>query len=129
MAIDYGTDVGRLRVVINDVDEGGFVFTDDELGVFLDLEAGSVKRAAASAIDSQATNEALAAKVLRTQDLSTDGPKLADALRKHAAGLRASADADDARAETADEGFFDIIAGPGATPAGPEHTHHTSWGW
>lgn len=95
MAIDFTTDVGKVRLLLNDVDETRLVFSDDEIQAFLDIEGSSVKLAAATAIDVNASNEALASKVLRTQDLSTDGAKVAAALREHAARLRAQADDED----------------------------------
>jgi len=92
MAYDPTTDVGKVRLLLNDTDDagsnGGFVFTNEEIQAFLDLEDGHVKLAAAQAIDTNATNEALASKVLKTPTVTTDGAKLADALRKHASNLR-----------------------------------------
>lgn len=107
MAIDYGTPAGQVRLLLNDVDEAAFVFTDDEIAAFLALEGGSVKRAAAQAIDTNADNEALASKVIRDHELTTDGAKLADALRKRAAALRAQADREDD--ESDDGAFFELI--------------------
>jgi len=111
---DLATDPGRVRLLLNDIptgegDTAAAVFSDAEIQAFLDLEGGSVKRAAAQAIDSNATNEALASKVLRTQDLTTDGAKLADAMRKHADSLRAQADRDEATAD-ADDGAFTLVS-------------------
>lgn len=105
---DLDTDAGKVRLLLSDVDEPTAVFTDAEIDAFLELESGSVKRAAAQAIDANATNEALASKVLRTQDLTTDGARVADAMRKHAASLRAQADRQDTLDEAADDeaGFF-----------------------
>lgn len=114
---DVSTDLGKVRLLLNDI-AAPWVFTDADVQAFLDLEGGSVKRAAAQAIDSQATNEALAAKVIRDADgKSTDGAKLADAMRKHAEALRAQADVEDAA-----DGFFEIV--PGAPTCGrpPELT-------
>ena len=104
---DPSTDAGKVRLLLNDVDKTNPVFTDDEITAFLALEAGSVKRAAAQAIDTNADNEALASKVLRTQDLQTNGAQLAGALHKRAAELRAQADADDLA-----EGYVDIVDTP-----------------
>lgn len=102
---DLDTDAGMVRLLLNDVG-APWVFTDDEITAFLTLEAGSVKRAAAQAIDTNATNEALASKVLRSQDVSTDGAKIADAMRKHATALRDQALLD----EESDAGaYFDVI--------------------
>lgn len=104
MTYDPSTDVGKVRMLINDVDESDEVFTDPELEAFLALEGDAIKLAAAQAIDSQATNEALAAKVLKDHQLSTDGAKLADALRKHAANLRTQHyDAAEA------DGYFEVV--------------------
>jgi len=102
--IDYTTDAGRVRLLINDVDETNKVFTDAEITAFLALEGGVVKLAAAQALDTIADNEALASKVIKTQDLSTDGAKVAESLRKRAATLRQQAVDDDEL-----EGFFEII--------------------
>lgn len=88
MAYDPSSDPGKVRLLLNDVDDAAPIFTDAEIAAFLELEP-RVRRAAALAIDTNASNEALASKVIRSQDLSTDGAKVADALRKHAAALRA----------------------------------------
>jgi hypothetical protein len=104
MPIDYATDVGKVRLLINDVDETGLVFPDTQIQAFLTLEGDNVKRAAAQAIDTIADNEALASKVITDHQLQTDGAKLADALRKRAATLRAQADS-----EVELEGFFEIV--------------------
>ncbi|AIY17780.1 hypothetical protein GUY44_07125 [Pimelobacter simplex] len=117
MAIDYSSKVGKVRLLINDVDEGNLVFPDDQLEAFLALEHDSVKRAAAQAIDSQATNEALALKVLKDHQVQTDGAKLADAMRRHADSLRKQAREDE---DAEDDGFYfdviDIVGGNGSHP-------------
>lgn len=83
-----GDDITVMRLLLNDVDKATAVFSDDELNVFLVLEGGAVKLAAAQAIDTNADNEALASKVLRTQDLATDGAKPAQSLHARAEQLR-----------------------------------------
>lgn len=50
MAIDYSTDIGKLRAIINDVDEENFEFTDDQLQVFLDLSYNNIILAAILAL-------------------------------------------------------------------------------
>jgi hypothetical protein len=126
MAYDVTTDNGKVRLLLNDVDEdeNAVVFTDDEIQAFLDLEGGSVKRAAAQAIDTNASNEALASKVLRSQDLATDGAKVADAMRKHADRLREQADRDDAEGD--DGAYFEFVPMNGPV-CGPELTGRQSW--
>lgn len=105
MAFTYelATDTGKVRLLLNDVDEDTAVFQDDEIQAFLAIEGGNLKRAAAQAIDTNADNEALASKVITDHQLQTDGAKLADALRKRAAALRAQADDED---DDSDDGFF-----------------------
>lgn len=125
MAIDYASDAGRVRLLLNDVDEPNFVFSDDEIDAFLALEDDSVKRAAAQAIDTNADNEALASKVLKDHQLSTDGAKVAEALRKRAAALRAQADREDALGD--DDSYFEIVPTNG-TGCGPELTGR-QWPW
>jgi hypothetical protein len=121
MAIDYTQPAGQVRLLLSDVDEANEVYTDEEITAFLTIENGSVKRAAAQAIDTQATNEALAAKVLKDHQVETDGAKLADAMRKHAAALRDQAKFDE---ENSDAGFFfDVVDVVGCeNPAPPELT-------
>lgn len=112
-----------VRFLVNDVrleEVTGNVFTDLEIDGYLELENGNVKRAAAQAIDTIADNEALASKVYRSQDIGTDGAKIADALRKRAAALRAQADRED---DQADDSFhFSLVHFDGPTRCGPELT-------
>lgn len=91
-------DVRRVRLLIADTDPDRRVLDDDDVLAFLDVEGGSVKLAAAQALDSIASSEVLVGKVIRTQDLSTDASKVAAELRAHAASLRvqAAGEADDA---------------------------------
>lgn len=112
-------DIDRIRLLLNDVDEETAVFQDEELQAFLDMEGGAVKLAAAQAIDTNADNEALASKVLRTQDLTTDGAKLAQALHQRAQRLR-----EQHEAEVDGVGAFEIIGGPACRP---EHTNPYGW--
>lgn len=96
------TDIGRVRLLIPDRIQAEAVFSDEELAAFLEMETGT-RRAAALAIESIATDEALVQKVMRTGDTSTDGAKLADALLGRARRLRELADEED---ELTDGGVF-----------------------
>lgn len=100
---DLNTDVGKVRLLIPDSQSDAFLFEDSEIEAFLALETG-VKRAAALALETVASNEAMVLKVIRLLDVQTDGAKVADALLKRAARLREQADADD----LAMDGSFDI---------------------
>ncbi|KQN99694.1 hypothetical protein ASF21_12870 [Arthrobacter sp. Leaf234] len=116
MAIYYDQPIGKVRLLIADLDESAPILTDEHITGYLDLNDSSVHRAAADALDAIATTESLLSKAIRTQDLATDGPKVATDLRKRAAQLRAKADADDAAAK--DEPFFEIV--PFASSFRPE---------
>ena len=118
-----------VRFLVNDVrleDVTGNAFSDAEIDGYLAIEAGNVKRAAAQAIDTIADNEALASKVLRTQDVTTDGAKVAESLRKRAAALRAQADGDE---DLSDDGaYFEIV--PMGGSCSPELTGQPApWCW
>ncbi len=103
-----------MRLLIADEDPNNQLLTTPQLENLLALEGDNVKLAAAQALDIIASSEALVAKVIRTQDLSTDGPKTAAELRQHARALRAqSASAVD----DADDGYFGVTAVVGADPA------------
>lgn len=112
MAIDYTSDRGRVRLLISDINENSPVFTDPQIDAFLLLEGENVKLAAAQALDTIASDEALTLKVIKDRDLSTDGAAVAKSLREHAAALRRRAADDVARAEqdAEDDGFtFDVV--------------------
>lgn len=94
MAINYDTDLGRVRLLIADTDEpDNLLLTDVQINAYLSME-GSVKRAAAQALDTIASSEAMVSKKIRTLDLQTDGPAVAAELRARAKELRDQDDAD-----------------------------------
>jgi hypothetical protein len=103
--LDPSSPVGMVRLLIPDRDTDNLLFTDAEIAGFLALEGSAVKRAAAAAIEVVASNEALVSKVIKTQDLATDGAKVSDALMKRAGELRRQADEDD----TDTAGGLDIV--------------------
>lgn len=89
-SIDFTTDRGRVRLLINDTDVDP-VFNDREIDAFLAMEGDSPKLAAAQALDTIADDEALTSKVIRSQDLSTNGASVAAGLRERAKSLRSQA--------------------------------------
>jgi hypothetical protein len=124
MVYDPTTPVGQVRLLINDTqDPPNQVFTTPEITGFLTLEGNNVKRAAAQAIDTIADDEALTSKVIKDHDLSTDGAKVADALRKRAAALRDQADTDDSKNDEA--GFFEFVPLVGQE----EDAEFIDWPW
>jgi hypothetical protein len=94
---------GRVRLLVPDNDSANYVFDDNEIDAFLALE-GDVRRAAALALETIASNEALTLKVIRLLDVQTDGRAVSDALLKRAAALRKQAD----DADMAAGGAFDV---------------------
>ena len=92
MAIDYSTAAGQVRLLIADIDETALLFTDAQISAFLTLESANVRLAAAQALDTMASSEALVSKKIKTQDLQTDGPAVAEELRKRAEALRKQTD-------------------------------------
>jgi hypothetical protein len=106
------TDVQKVRLLIADLDSANYTLTDDQVTGYLTIEGGSVKLAASTALEAIATSEALISKVIKTNDLSTDGAALAKELRAHAKILREQGEAE--------EGFFDIINTPTEYPTSPE---------
>lgn len=106
--------IAQVRLLTADVGTGeNQVLTDLQVGGYLDLNDGNVRRAAADVLDAIAISEALVSKVIRTQDLATDGSKVAATLQARAAQLRAQADAQDADVDGGLEIVeFDGLPGP-----------------
>lgn len=107
------SDVQKVRDLIPDIEEVDWeddqspsqLFTDAQIETYLSINDDNIKRAAADAIRALAVSEGLISKVIKTEDLQTDGAKLTRALRDVAADLEESADRDD---ERGDRGFFAI---------------------
>lgn len=120
---DYQTSVGQVRSLIPDVEqledptnlaaEPEYVFGDGLLQSYLVLARNNVYRAAAIAVNTLATSEALILKVLKSDDRQTDGAKLADALGRRVAWLDEQADAEDE----------EVYAGFDITPYDARPTH------
>ena len=107
MSFSYvvSTPAGQVRLLIFDTNAGNYVFEDVEIAAFLSMESSNVRRAAALALETMASNEAFTLKVIRVLELQTDGAKTAESLMKRAAELRSQASADEA---AEDGGAFDI---------------------
>lgn len=99
---DYATTIGQVRLLIPDTEqlenptdlelEPQYIFNDSQIRAFLSLYSDSVKRAAAQAKLVLATSETLISKVIRTDDLQTDGAKLGAELRAQAKELQEQAE-------------------------------------
>lgn len=102
---DYQTAVGQVRSLIPDIElledpadlssKPEYIFNDATLQSYLVLARDNVFRAAAIAVNTLATSEALILKVLKSDDRQTDGAKLADALGRRAVWLEEQADDED----------------------------------
>lgn len=86
--VDYSSNAGKVRLLIADTNPTYPQFTDEEIAAFLSLESSSVRRAAATALEVIAVNEALIQKRIVALHLETDGPALAAELRNLAKSLR-----------------------------------------
>lgn len=113
-------ELATIRLLAGDVVEGVPLISDEQYAGLFELEGENVRLTAAAALELIATSHVLLAKKITTQDLSIDGPAVADALRKSAAGLRglvqkakddAEVDEDDAAAFGFDYVDFDQHAG------------------
>lgn len=100
MSLDFTTPRDQIRLLVSDTNEAAFVFSAAELDAFLALESDGVKRAAALALETLASNEVMVSKVITDNGLSTNGAAVSAELRRRAADLRSQAE-DDA-------GFFDV---------------------
>lgn len=106
---DFSTDRGKVRALLPDVEQVDFsgegvpeyLFSDSHIDALLATARGRaggkarIYRAAALGLRAIAVSEGLIAKVIKTEDLQTDGAKLATALLAGAKGLDDQADKDE----------------------------------
>jgi hypothetical protein len=116
---DFGTDRGKVRALLPDVEQVDFsgegvpeyLFSDSHIDALLATARGRtggrarIYRAAALGLRAIAVSEALIAKVIKTEDLQTDGAKLATALMGGAKGLDDQADKDEEAEDEWSYGF------------------------
>lgn len=101
----------QVRLLIPDRVAAAPLFQDDELDGFLAIEADNLKCAAALALETISSDEALVQKVMKTQLIETDGAKTAGVLLRRAEELRSQATkAAQAVADADDDGsgYFEI---------------------
>lgn len=132
---DYESPVGLVRTLIPDLTtedntaDTDYVFSDDQITALVGLYEGSVRRAAAAAIDAIAVDEALRYRFVRTDDLTVDGSKSAEVLRKRAQALRDEADAlDGAEVEDAFQLVYPNGVG-GFVPEAVQPAWGRAWEW
>ena len=96
---------------LEDYDSNGtprYLLPDEAIQAFIDLRSGGIYGASADALRAMAANEILIGKVIRTQDLATDGAKVGDALRLLAREYDKRQNDDD-DAEALSEFAFEIV--------------------
>lgn len=96
---DVTTDIGKMRMLIPDRVDADAVFTDEEIAAYLSMNDSNIRRAAADALETIASDEAMTLKVVSTLDLSTNGASTSDAILARAKLLRQQADDADAGEE------------------------------
>ncbi len=86
---DMTTDIGKVRLLLTDIDPTKPIFTDDSfIQVMLDLELGDIKQAAALGLETIAGNRALTLQVIQLLDLRMDGTSTAKGLLAVAKQMR-----------------------------------------
>jgi hypothetical protein len=102
--VQYGTDVGKVRTLLGDTEAENVVggvgeymyFGDDEISAFLTMYGDNVKLAAARCMETISMSQALLLKSWSSDDLTVNGDRIAESLRKLAAQLREEALQDEA---------------------------------
>lgn len=113
---NYYALVDDVRLLTADLDAQNPVLSEEQYNKLLALYKGDTRRAAARALRIMAASEVLISKVIKTQDLSTDGRAVSAELRALAEQLDAEAEAEDAAAG----GSYASYIPPGYTGFGLE---------
>jgi hypothetical protein len=109
---NFATDIGQVRALLGDTNphsvhdgEGTYLyFSDDEIAAFLTMYGDNVKLAAARCLETISMSQALLLKSWSSDDLSVNGDRIAESLRKLAAQLREEALQDESSE------YFNMIA-------------------
>ena len=88
---DLTAPVGQMRALIPDMNPQYFLFQDETLSLYFQLET-TVRSGVALALETAASNGALVDKVMELHDLKTDSQKSAQTLMERAALLRSQDD-------------------------------------
>ena len=94
--VNYATNVGKVRVLLGDVDPENVLqgigeykyFSDDELVAVLQMYDHNVKLTAARCLETIASSQVLLLKSWSSDDLTVNGDKIAESLRRIAQQLR-----------------------------------------
>jgi hypothetical protein len=94
MAIDFTTNLGKVRVLTGDTREllpdnsSGLFMSDGELNALLGMNTNNVTLTAIAALEVMATKHAIIMQQIKTLDLQTNGPAVAKVLLDRAKQLR-----------------------------------------
>jgi hypothetical protein len=110
--VNFTSDTGKVRVLLGDTVATNVIsgvgeylyFSDDEINAFLEMYGENVKLATARAMETIASSQALLLKSWSSDDLTVNGDRIAESLRKIAAQLREEALADESSE------YFNLIA-------------------
>lgn len=86
------TTIGKVRMVIPDRTESDAFWIDEEIESLIIENDNNWRRAAANALEIMASDAAIVDRVIRVQNLSTDGAAVSRALLQRAALLRQQAE-------------------------------------
>lgn len=89
---DPANSIGKVRMLIPDRVEDDAVFSDEEIEAYLSMNDSNVRRAAAEALETIASDEAMTLKVMSTLDLTTNGASTSASILERAKILRDKAD-------------------------------------
>lgn len=90
---DVTTDVGKVRLLLFDLDSSDPIYPDDVMiQALLDIEGGDVRLAGALGMESIAANRVMTMKVGQILDLKIDGYQVAKGLRETAKQMRDTQD-------------------------------------
>lgn len=104
IGVNFASPVGQLRALIPDIEllpdptdpsKMEYVFSDEHLSALIALNNGNIRLAYSDVLYALGTVEALVSKVIKTEDLQTDGAKLMTQFRMQAAEVRRQAKAED----------------------------------
>lgn len=106
--VNYASNVGKVRVLLGDVDAQNVsdgtgeykYFSDDELVAILQMYDHNIKMTAARCLETIASSQVLLLKSWSSDDLTVNGDKIAESLRRIAQQLR-----DEALIEESSEAF------------------------
>lgn len=110
--VEYDTDIGKVRTLLGDTQAENVVngigeylyFGDDEIAAFLTMYGDNVKLATARCMETISMSQALLLKSWSSDDLTVNGDRIAESMRKLAAQLR-----EEALQEEASE-YFEMIS-------------------